>query len=93
MRDELRRRLVSEKRLALKIRVQPKSPHTAWAGVLEDGTLKIRLAAVPEKGKANRELQRFLAKELEVPCSAVEIVSGATSHLKQVRITAPLPVK
>jgi len=93
MTDELRRRLKTEGHLALKIRVQPKSPQTAWAGVLEDGTLKLRLAAVPEKGKANLELQRFLAKELEVPRTSIEIVSGATSHLKQVRVTTPSPAR
>ena len=82
----LRDRLAKEKRLTLAIRVQPKCPRTEWAGQLADGTWKVRLAAVPEQGKANAELIAFLARELDVPRAAVKIVSGETSRLKQVRI-------
>lgn len=84
--NELREQLARERRLALRIKVQPKSPRTEWAGRLDDGTWKVRLAAVPEKGKANEELVAFLARELGVPRSQVEIVSGATATLKQVRV-------
>ena len=83
---ELRAQLAREGKLALSFKVQPKSPRTEWAGRLEDGTWKVRLAAVAEKGRANAELISFLARELGVARSQVEIVAGATSRVKQVRV-------
>jgi uncharacterized protein len=51
-----------------------------------DGALKVRIAAKPIEGAANRELQRLLAKIFKLPQNAVEIVSGAHSKRKVVRI-------
>ena len=84
--SDLRAQLVRDGRLALKLRVHPKSPRSEWAGKLDDGTLKVRLAAVPEGGKANEELRRFLAGQLGVTRAQVEIVAGASGHSKQVRV-------
>lgn len=75
-----------EGRVSLTLRVTPKSPRTAWAGRMEDGSWKVRLAAVAEDGKANAELIRFLAHEFGVDRSAVTIVSGGTARMKHVRI-------
>jgi len=85
--ETLRARLQAEGRLALHIRVIPKSPKTDWAGEMADGAWKVKLAAVPEKGKANEELIRFLAQQFGVRRQNVEIVAGATNQHKQVRIT------
>jgi uncharacterized protein (TIGR00251 family) len=68
------------------IKVTPKSSRTALVGKLPDGTWKIKVAAAPERGKANRALCAFLADHFGVPQSRVQIVSGETSHLKRVRI-------
>jgi hypothetical protein len=46
----------------------------------------VRLAAPPVEGAANQELIRLLARALEVPRGSVEIISGQTSKLKQVRV-------
>jgi uncharacterized protein len=72
--------------LVLKIKVLPKSPKSEIVGTMEDGTLKVRIAAVAEKGKANAELIAFLSKHYGVPKQNIEIFSGQTSPLKQVRI-------
>ena len=72
--------------LVLRIKVIPKSPKTEIIGTMEDGTLKIRVAAPAEKGKANAELIAFLAKHHGVQRANVVIISGETSHFKQVRI-------
>jgi uncharacterized protein len=66
--------------------VIPKSSKTELAGILPDGTWKIKIAAVPEKGKANRELIEFLAEKLRVAKSRIHIVSGETSPLKRIRV-------
>ena len=66
-------------------KVVPGSSRTAVAGALED-MVKIRVAAAPEKGKANQCLVAFLAKQLGVKKSAVEILWGQSSPVKQVRV-------
>jgi uncharacterized protein YggU (UPF0235/DUF167 family) len=48
--------------------------------------LLARVRAIPDKGQANRALCDLLAKTLQVPKSAVEVVAGATARLKQVRV-------
>jgi len=70
----------------LRVKVIPKSSKTELAGYLPDGTWKVKIAAVPEKGKANRALCEFLAERLGVAKSRVRIVAGETSQLKRVRI-------
>ena len=85
---ELRRRLETEGRLVLSVKAVPKSSRTRVAGLMDDGTLKITVAAAPDKGKANAELCDFLARELGVPKSAVRIQSGLTSPRKRLVIEA-----
>lgn len=54
-----------------------------WTGADKAEYLKISVNAVPEKGKANKELVKFLAKRLKLPTGDIEIISGATDHLKK----------
>lgn len=53
---------------------------------MDDETIKIRLKAVPEKGKANAEVIRFLSKELGLPKENVSIISGSTDRTKLIKI-------
>ncbi len=70
----------------MRVKVTPRSPLSGIVGELPDGTVKVKLAAVPERGKANQELCRVLAEHYGVAKSAVTVVSGHTSPLKLVRI-------
>lgn len=70
----------------LDVRVQPGARRTEVVGPLGD-SLKIRVRAPANDGKANAELVRFLADRLGVPRSAVQIVRGQTSRAKTVRVT------
>ena len=70
--------------LTFAVHVVPRASKSEIIGE-HDGALKIRLAAPPVDGAANRELIRFLAKLLRVPQNAVEIISGASSRRKVVR--------
>lgn len=70
----------------LRVKVTTKQPRTEYMSTLGDGTLKIRLKAVPEKGRANEELVRFLAEELGVEKNTIEVISGATDTVKLIRI-------
>ena len=66
-------------------KIVPGSSKTCIAGLL-DGMLKVKIAAPPEKGKANKELTSFLAKKLGVKKRDVSVISGHTNPLKQVEI-------
>ncbi len=68
-----------------KVRVQPRASRTELAGAHGDA-LKIRLAAAPVEGAANRELLDFLAHRLGVPKSAVQIVKGERARDKLVEV-------
>ena len=47
--------------MLITVKVIPRAHKNALAGY-ENGILKVRLHAVPEKGKANEELIEFLAR-------------------------------
>lgn len=52
----------------------------------ENGILKMKCRAVPEKGKANAAVVELLANYFQVPKRAVIIVKGKTSSIKTVEI-------
>lgn len=47
-----------------------------------DQALKIRLTALPIKGKANEQAQEILSKTFMVKKSSITLISGAQSRLK-----------
>jgi uncharacterized protein len=69
----------------LNIRVQPRAKRDEVVGE-RAGAIVIRLKAPPVDGKANAALIEFIAKAAGVPRSRVEIVRGATSREKTVRV-------
>ena len=71
----------------LKIKVRPSAAKTENAGILADGTIKINLKAQPEKGKANEELVKFLARAFKIDKNNVKIIKGAGSRNKLVKLT------
>ncbi len=71
--------------IILKIHVQPNAKMSAWAGTFGD-SLKIRLNVPPTDGKANAALIQFLSDFLDLPKSAVGILSGQTSRQKRLLI-------
>lgn len=77
--------------VTLFVRLTPKSAKDAVEGVeaTDDGRahLKARVRAVPEDGKANAALEKLLAKWLGIAARDVSIGAGATSRLKQVKIS------
>jgi len=68
------------------VKIVASSSRTAVAGQL-DGMLKIKVAAPPENGKANRAIVKFLAAELGVKKKQVVIASGLTSTIKQIHVS------
>ncbi len=51
-----------------------------------DGSLTMRVQSPPLKGRANREIVKWLSKKLDTPGSQVRIVAGVTSNLKILEI-------
>ena len=86
--DALRGRFLREQRLTLDVKVIPRAAASQLAGFMDDGVMKVKIAAAPEKGKANEELRQFLGRLFEAPPGKVEILSGETSQRKRVRITS-----
>jgi uncharacterized protein (TIGR00251 family) len=74
-----------ERGLTFAVRVTPRASRSEIIGE-HDGALKVRIAAPPLDGAANRELVKLLASAFKLPKSSVEIVSGANSKTKTVRI-------
>lgn len=71
--------------LKLSIKVTPKSRNTEFIG-WEGETLRMRLAAIPEKGNANHTLVRFLSRAFGIAISNITIISGETSRIKRLLI-------
>jgi len=68
------------------VKAVPGSSRTAICGLLDE-MVKIKVSAAPEKGKANKCLLDFLAKQLGVKRNAVKIVSGKSSPVKGVQVS------
>lgn len=68
--------------------MSPGGARTQVMGRLADGRLKVRVAAPPERGRANAELTAFLARELGLRRGEVRVASGASSRDKVIEIDA-----
>lgn len=70
----------------LAIKVTPNAGRNEISG-FKEGVLHVKIAAPPEKGKANKELIDFLAERLGIKKSDVLIVKGQASRHKSAVIT------
>lgn len=74
----------------LDIRLQPGASQNRIEGVVADGEgclrLKIKVTAVPEKGRANSLLIKLLSKSMKRPQRDFEIVSGRQDRNKTMLI-------
>jgi len=71
--------------MKLKIKVIPSSSKDCIAGWLED-TLKIKVKALAEKGKANKAVIKVLEKSLNLAKGSIDISNGTTSSRKIIDI-------
>lgn len=70
----------------LRVKVVPGASRSRIDGLYGD-CLKVRVAAPPERGQANRAVVSLLAKRLGLGESHVAVVGGLTSPRKIVRIS------
>lgn len=77
----------------IRIRVTPNSSRCSFSGTFSDSKgqvfLKANLTSVPEKGKANQELIKFLSKYFHLSKSSFSLISGETDRYKKLLINTP----
>ena len=76
--------------IRIRVKVVPGASRDEIVGWVGD-RLKLRVAAPPEKGKANAAVAGLLAGALGVPRAGVRIAAGGTSPLKTVEADVPDP--
>ena len=74
----------------IRVRVVPGARSTTVAGV-EGGVLRVRVAAPPVEGKANKALLTFLAGRFGVRPRALRLVSGERGREKVVLVEGLTP--
>ncbi|MBF0677855.1 MAG: DUF167 domain-containing protein [Devosia sp.] len=82
---------VTPEGLLVFLRVTPNAGRDSIDGVeiRDDASivLRVRVSAVPDKGKANAAVIALLAKALRLPKSAMTLVSGDTSRHKTILVS------
>jgi uncharacterized protein (TIGR00251 family) len=71
---------------AITVRVSTRSSLAEIGEVMDDGAIKIRLTSAPVDGKANEELIKLLSKDLKVPKTNIEIITGFSGKTKIIAI-------
>ncbi len=76
--------------MILMVKITPNAHKNSLEG-FQNGVLKVKIHAPPDKGKANEELIEFLSESFSLPKSHIRIVSGHTSRLKKLEIQGDIP--
>lgn len=76
---------MSQKQTSIIVQVQPNARRNEVVG-FEEGVLRVKIAAPPLKGKANKELIAFLSQLLGVSKSSITIDKGLTSRRKVIAV-------
>ncbi|MCD6176149.1 MAG: YggU family protein [Planctomycetes bacterium] len=69
--------------IVITVKIVPGSSRTETMGMYGQ-MYKIKIAAPPEKGKANKMLINFLAEQFGIKKNTIQIKSGQTSAVKQI---------
>jgi len=76
---------------AITVKVIPRAKTNEVAGLMDDGSIRIRLTAPPVEGAANQALVDFLSQLLGVHRSQIEIVAGLSSERKLISLLGISP--
>ncbi len=75
-----------QKGSALAVRITPRATRNEIVEVLDDGTIKVRIAAPPADNEANEVLIEYFSEILGVPKSKLDIVAGASGRDKLIAV-------
>jgi uncharacterized protein (TIGR00251 family) len=90
MLENLIKELKAKGDLYIRVKVRPGAGKTEVKEIMEDGTVKIALAAQPVKGQANRELIKFLSEIFKCKKTQLIILSGKADKTKLIKISCKL---
>lgn len=76
---------MSQNIIKIAVKVQPNARKNEIAGFSND-ILRLKIAAPPDKGKANKELIEFLSDTLGLKKNDISILRGLTDHNKLIAI-------
>jgi uncharacterized protein (TIGR00251 family) len=82
--------ITGENEVVLRLHVQPGAGRSAVAG-RHGNALKVRVAAPPVEGRANAACLALVASTLGVKEGDLELVGGASSRQKRVKVTGVEP--
>ena len=69
----------------LYVRVTPQARRNEVIG-FNQGVLHVRVAALPDRGRANRELIDYLSRLLDISQSSLHLIKGHTSRNKVIAV-------
>ena len=69
------------------MKVQPNASRDEISGFDEGGVLRVKVAAPPSDGLANRRLVRYISRRLGLGPSSVSIISGRSGRYKTLEIS------
>ncbi len=70
----------------ISVRVIPNASRAQVVGWQPDGSLKLKVPAPPEGGRANEAVIELLAAALDISRRQISIISGQTSRQKRVQV-------
>lgn len=79
-----------EKKITIEVHLQPGATNNEIMS-LRDGILRVRVAAPPHQGQANRALLTFLAQILALSRSNLSLIRGNTSRHKVIAVQGLSP--
>lgn len=71
----------------VKLRVSPGAKSTVVKGLYGEGAIRLSIAAPPVEGKANAEVERYLARLFGLSRSEVTVTKGASNRDKLVFVS------
>jgi uncharacterized protein len=75
----------------IQLRISPGAKYTAIKGLYGENAIKLSIAAPPTQGKANLEVEHYLARLMAVSASNVAVVKGSSSRDKLVFVCGVEP--
>jgi len=79
--------------MILTVHVRPNAKQNEIVEWLDPTTVKIKIAAPAQDGKANKALILFLAETFHIAQSQISLVRGATTKIKQLSVPDEIMTK
>ncbi len=86
MLKEFKQQFEKSGEIYLRVKVRPGANKTQIKEIMNNETVKIDIAAMPIKGKANQELINFLVQKFDVCKDNVKIINGLKTKDKLVKV-------